>query len=151
MPTDPLNDMIEVGPGQEVAVECVSSGPFPGYAVWRKIIDKDIRVNVTEIDVTDMNFNFSTFTLPEQLCELLKDEVLGGVYSYRTNATRVVLGTRNTDVFGAPIGIQIAANGTYECFAENNQTNNTKQLHLKVLGNHLSCMSLQVSYFVYIF
>jgi len=133
LPNDPVSDVIEVGARQEVAVECVSSGPFPGYAMWKKkVMDQDVRYNVTEIDLTDTNFT-SLFTLPAHLCE---NEVLGDVYAYRYNATRVVLGTRSTDVFGASIGISIVANGTYECYAKNDETSSGRLLHLKVLGNY---------------
>lgn len=136
---EPQTDEIRIGSGQELNILCTSSGQFPGRAVWRKRNEGRSDL-VEEINATDTKlFNFTSYTFSSDLNEyelnLLKDEQLGQVYAYRINDTRVVLGTRRADVFGAAIGIGEIANGTYECFGENSNTNTTKLLHLNVIGN----------------
>ena len=133
-----LNDVIQIGSGQELDILCTSSGQFPGRAVWRKVNQGSL-VAVKEINATDTKlFNFTSFTFSSDLNEyelnLLQDEQLGQVYAYRINDTRVVLGTIRADVFGAAIGIGEIASGTYQCFAENANTNSSRNFTLTVKG-----------------
>lgn len=118
--------LIQIGSGQELSVECTSSGLFPGRAVWRKLTNDT--VNVTEINATKY------FNAIADLDINTSQNELGSLFAYRYNNTKVVLGTRKTDTFGAAVGIREISQGDYECYADNNNANDSKILHLNVIG-----------------
>lgn len=134
-PTGSSNNVIRVGSGQEIDVECASSGPFPGRVKWRKMAGNGTYKDVTEIDSND-KLNFTSYKFSLALDEILSKEKLGQVYAYRLNNSRVILGTRRTDIFGAAIGVREISNGSYQCFAENNDTSNSRVLHLIVIRKY---------------
>lgn len=94
-------------------------------------------MDVPEIDVTEgplFNSTTSFKNVQEDNLNVLKGETPGQVYAYRYNDTRVVLGTRRLDVFGAAVGIKVIANGSYQCFASNANETEISALDIIVIG-----------------
>ncbi len=124
-----IKDTIEIGSGQELNVECTTSPLFSGKLVWKKEEGGHL-TDITEINFQDSTFNFTTFNYSSDFdYQLLRNEQLGQLFVYRYSNTRVVLGTRKAEVFGAAIGIAMGATGTYQCYAEN-YTNSIRYLQL---------------------
>ena len=63
---------------------------------------------------------------------VVPNEQVGQLYAYRINDSAVVLGTREASTFGASIGIESVADGTYQCRAENANANSDSRITISV-------------------
>ena len=55
----------------------------------------------------------------EHHLEVLQNEEPGQLYAYRYNNTKVVLGSRKKEIFGAAVGVSMNSKGKYKCVAIN--------------------------------
>ena len=62
------------------------------------------------------------------------DERAGQLYAYRLNESAVILGTRDNETLGSPVGIKSVADGSYECLIQNPNAIETKLLTISVTG-----------------
>ena len=93
-------------------------------------------VSISEVPLFDSSSSTFSF-LNENKRKVLMNELPGQLYAYRYDDTRLALGTRRQDVFGAAIGIEVIANGSYQCFASNGNANAAAMLDINVKGTDL--------------
>ena len=73
---------------------------------------------------------------------VIPNEQVGQLYAYRINDSAVVLGTRRASTFGASIGIGSVASGTYQCLAENDNTNSENVVTISINSKLINFLSL---------
>ena len=122
--------VVNIGLWQVLKVECISSGGYPGKVEWRKN-EQLTSINITEVNMSNIGEVFKQTTNPAVSKEI------GQVYAYKYSDTKVELGTGMYGLFHAAVGISEIANGTYECFAENNNASSWIKVHINVTGRNI--------------
>ena len=87
----------------------------------------------------DSNADNILTPINDDMFSVVTNEQVGQLYAYRINDSAVVLGTRRASTFGVSIGIGSVANGTYRCFAENDNANDQRIISINVTSK-LRCL-----------